>query len=156
MRQIIFPGLFLLLLAAPLNAQQASYPLHIGDRWQYLEDLSYTYQTTIERDTMMPNGHRYAATPWFWYQRQEGDTVYYYPNPFNPTTTIRYALPHRSHVTLTVFNTLGQQVATLVDREVEAGYNEVQLDAAGLASGVNFYRLLVGDFVQTKKLCIVR
>ena len=66
-----------------------------------------------------------------------------YPNPFNPSTTIRYALPHRSHVTLAFFNTLGQQVATLVPGEQEAGYNETTFDAHGLASGVYLCRLQV-------------
>ncbi len=79
-----------------------------------------------------------------------------YPNPFNPTTTIEYALPHRSHVSLTVFNMLGQQVATLVNGEVEAGYHGVQFNAAGLASGVYFYRLQTPGFVQTRKLLLVR
>ena len=75
-----------------------------------------------------------------------------YPNPFNPSTTIRFAIPERSHVQLTVFNTLGQQVATLVQGEQEAGYHEVQFDASELASGVYLYRLQAGDFVQTRKL----
>ncbi len=79
-----------------------------------------------------------------------------YPNPFNPSTTIRYGLPNRSYVTLTVFNPLGQQVATLVQDEQEAGYHEVQFDASGLASGVYLYRLQAGDFVQTRKLVFVR
>jgi hypothetical protein len=78
-----------------------------------------------------------------------------YPNPFNPSTTIRYGLPVRSHVTLSIFNTLGQQVATLVQGEQEAGYHEAVFDASGLASGVYLYRLQVGDFVQTKKLVLV-
>jgi hypothetical protein len=94
-----------------------------------------------------------------------------YPNPFNPSTTIRYGLPQRSHVELTVFNTLGQQVAALVQGEEDAGYHEVRFDAGGLSSGVYFYRLQVrapayalpedsksgaGSFVETKKLIVIR
>ena len=79
-----------------------------------------------------------------------------YPNPFNPTTTIRYALPSRSHVTLTVFNTLGQQVATMVNETQGAGYHEVKFDGSGLASGVYFYRLKAGEYVATKRLLVVR
>ncbi len=79
-----------------------------------------------------------------------------YPNPFNPTTTIQYALPHRSHVTLTVFNTLGQQVATLVYGDIDAGFHSVQFHASGLASGVYFYRLAAGSYVDTMKLLLIR
>jgi hypothetical protein len=79
-----------------------------------------------------------------------------YPNPFNPTTTIRYALPQRSDVTLTVVNTLGQQVATLVNESEEAGYHEVRFDGNGLASAVYFYRFRAGDFAQTRKCSLVR
>ncbi len=78
-----------------------------------------------------------------------------YPNPFNPSTTIRYAVPHRSQVTLTVFNTLGQQVATLVNCELEPGYHEATFDGSGFSSGVYFYRLAAGDFVATKKLTLL-
>jgi hypothetical protein len=79
-----------------------------------------------------------------------------YPNPFNPTTVIRYDLPQRSHVTLAVFNALGQQVATLVDGSEETGYHEVKFDGTGLASGVYFYRIQAGTFVQAKKLVLLR
>ena len=79
-----------------------------------------------------------------------------YPNPFNPTTTIRYGLPQRAYVTLTVFNTLGQAVATLVQEEQNAGYHDVRFYGSGLASGVYFYRLQAGDFVQAKKFVILR
>jgi len=79
-----------------------------------------------------------------------------YPNPFNPTTTIRYVLPHYSHVQLFVFNTLGQQVATLVNVEVEAGYHAVMFNAEGLASGVYFYRLQGGGYTQVRKMLLVR
>ena len=79
-----------------------------------------------------------------------------YPNPFNPSTTIRYGLPERSHVTLTVFNSLGQQVATLVEGEREAGHHDVVFDASHLASGVYLYRLVAGEFVQTRKLLLMK
>ncbi len=79
-----------------------------------------------------------------------------YPNPFNPSTTIRYALPQRSHVSLSVYNALGQNIFELVNREEESGYHEVRFDAANLASGVYFYRIQAGSFVETKKLMLLR
>jgi hypothetical protein len=79
-----------------------------------------------------------------------------YPNPFNPATSIRYGLPSRSHVILTIFNSLGQQVATLVQGDREAGYHEVRFDASELASGVYLYRMSAGDFVQTKRFLLVK
>jgi len=79
-----------------------------------------------------------------------------YPNPFNPPTTIRYGLRNRLHVTLTVFNTLGQQVALVQNGEQEAGYHEVKFDGSWISSGVYFYRMQAGDFVATKRLLLVR
>ena len=79
-----------------------------------------------------------------------------YPNPFNPSTTIRYRLPSCSHVTLTVFNTLGQQVATLVEGEMEAGDHEVKFDAFGLASGVYLCRLQAGTTLLTREMFCIR
>jgi hypothetical protein len=79
-----------------------------------------------------------------------------YPNPFNPSTTIRYGLPNRSQVTLTIFNTLGQQVAQLIKGEMDAGVHEVKFDGSGLSSGVYLYRLRAGDFVQTRKLLLLQ
>lgn len=79
-----------------------------------------------------------------------------FPNPFNPSTTISYALPRRSNVMLTVFNTLGQQVATLVNGEIGAGFHSVEFNAAGLASGAYFYKLQGGSYVDTKRLLLIR
>jgi hypothetical protein len=78
-----------------------------------------------------------------------------YPNPFNPSTTIRYSLPTRLHVTLTVFNPLGQQVAVLVNGEQDAGSHDVQFNASGLPSGVYFYRLQAGAYVETRHLVLL-
>jgi len=79
-----------------------------------------------------------------------------YPNPFNPTTTLRYGLPRRSYVSLVVYNTTGQRVATLVQGEREPGFYEVSFDATDLASGVYFYRLQAGSFLETRKLLLLR
>ena len=79
-----------------------------------------------------------------------------YPNPFNPSTTIRFSLPRHSHVSLTVFNTLGEKVATIVDGEELEGYHEVRFDAAHLASGTYLCRLRAGDLVQTRTLLLIK
>jgi hypothetical protein len=79
-----------------------------------------------------------------------------YPNPFNPSTTIRYGLPARLHVSLTLFTTLGQDVATLVQGEQDAGYHEVRFDASGMASGVYFCRMQAGAYVESRKLLLIR
>ena len=79
-----------------------------------------------------------------------------YPNPFNPTTTIQFELPEKSDVVLDVFNILGEKVATLINEEMSAGAKKVVFNAAGLSSGVYFYRLKAGNFVEVKKLTLLR
>jgi len=79
-----------------------------------------------------------------------------YPNPFNPVTTIRYALPRGSHVVLSLSTALGQRAAELVNRVEGPGVHEVKLDATNLASGVYIYTLRAGDFVQSKRLVLLR
>jgi photosystem II stability/assembly factor-like uncharacterized protein len=79
-----------------------------------------------------------------------------YPNPFNPSTTISYDLPRRSYVTLKIFNVLGQEVATLVNEIQEEGFKSVKFDAGGLSSGVYFYQLQADNFVENKKMILLR
>ncbi len=79
-----------------------------------------------------------------------------YPNPFNPVTTITYALPAAGHVTLSVYNTLGQVVAALVNESQEAGYRSVSFDAAGIPSGVYVYRITAGSFTDVKKMLLLK
>lgn len=83
------------------------------------------------------------------------------PNPFNPVTTIRFDLPHAEHVKLVVYNVKGELVATLADQNMTAGHREITWDAKDsggrtATSGVYFYRLVAGDFVETKKMILLR
>jgi hypothetical protein len=87
-----------------------------------------------------------------------------YPNPFNPATVIRYSLPARVGptflsvypVSLRVYNMLGQIVATLVDADEQPGYKSVSWDASTMPSGIYYYRLSAGTFIETRKMLVVR
>ena len=79
-----------------------------------------------------------------------------YPNPFNPTTVIKYSVPMASRVTLKVYNILGSEVATLVNGEKAVGNYSVTFNGSNLASGIYFYQIKAGSFVQTKKLVLMK
>jgi hypothetical protein len=84
-----------------------------------------------------------------------------YPNPFNPTTTIKYQLPRTSEVRLTVYNVLGQAVRRLVDAKVEAGYHSVEWDGsnevgAQVASGIYIYRFTADNYLNVQKMILMK
>jgi hypothetical protein len=79
-----------------------------------------------------------------------------YPNPFNPTTTIGFHLPKSSFTTLKIYNALGQEVATLVDKQLSPGTFKSEWDASGMASGMYFARLTAGQYTETRKLMLVK
>ena len=79
-----------------------------------------------------------------------------YPNPFNPTTTLSFVIGHLSFVTLKVYDVLGREVANLVNEEKQAGRYEIKFNAGKLASGIYFYQINAGNYVQTRKMVILK
>ena len=79
-----------------------------------------------------------------------------YPNPFNPSTTIKYSIPHQSNVILKIYDVLGKEIETLVNEEKTVGNYQVEFDASSFSSGVYFYQLRAGEFVQTKKMLLLK
>ncbi len=112
---------------------------HLGS-WYELDDLAFSGATSVGP----------GAPPAAYALDQN------FPNPFNPATTIRYSVAHRSHVTLAVFNMLGENVATLVNDMQEPGSHDVRFDGTGLASGAYFYRLQSDGFVETRELQLLK
>jgi len=79
-----------------------------------------------------------------------------YPNPFNPSTKIKFAVPEKSNVLIKVYDILGSEVATLVNKEMDAGWYENNFNAVGLSSGVYLFRMEAGSYVSTKKMILLR
>ena len=103
-------------------------------------DGKYEYSNIIEVD-ITPNN--------YWLSQN-------YPNPFNPSTKIKYAVPQTSAVILKVFDILGNEIETLVNEEKTVGDYEVEFDASNIPSGVYVYQLRTADFIQTKKMILVK
>jgi hypothetical protein len=104
-------------------------------------DGSYTFSDIIDVE---------VATPMEFSLEQN------YPNPFNPTTTLSFAISHSSFVILKIYDVLGNEVATLVNEEKYAGSYDVRFNASNLSSGIYFYKLQAGKFMQTKKMVLLR
>jgi len=79
-----------------------------------------------------------------------------YPNPFNPTTTIGFGVQNKSNVKITLLNSIGEEVAVILNEEREPGFYQVEFNASYLPSGVYFYRMHSGNFVQTKKMLLLK
>jgi|WetSurMetagenome_2_1015567.scaffolds.fasta_scaffold04878_3 PKD repeat protein len=79
-----------------------------------------------------------------------------YPNPFNPSTIITYSIPQSSNVSLKIYDILGNEIATLVNEQKEAGSYKIQFDAAKLSSGVYFYSIQAGDFLESRRMLLMK
>ena len=79
-----------------------------------------------------------------------------YPNPFNPSTTLVYSLPEASLTSLKIYDAIGNEVAVVVDEINSAGIHQTEFDAAGLSSGIYYYTLQAGSFIETRKMILLR
>ncbi len=79
-----------------------------------------------------------------------------YPNPFNPTTNITFSIPAKAHVIIELFNILGEKVSTILSKEMETGSYKIQWQGSNFPSGIYFYRMKANDFIQTKKLVLIK
>jgi len=117
--------------------------LIIGDQDGGLRLYLYQSSTDIERAIFNEFPRNYSISQ-------------NYPNPFNPCTTIRYSIPKQSNVALKLYDVLGSEVATLVNKEQSRGNYEVEFDGSELGSGIYFNRLQAGDFVETRKMILLK
>jgi hypothetical protein len=104
-------------------------------------DGTFTYSNIILIDAVKPDKFALSQN---------------YPNPFNPSTTISFAIPELAKVNLVIYNSLGENIAELVNTTLEAGYHQVNFDASNFPSGVYFYKIHAGNFMQTRKMLLVK
>lgn len=105
----------------------------------------------LHGDTLMTNLYNITETI-----PEEFSLHQNYPNPFNPSTKIKFSLPSAQFTKLKVYNLLGQEMSTLVNQQLQPGSYEYTFDASGLSSGVYFYRMESGEYVQTKKFVLLK
>ncbi len=130
---------------------RAGIPIHFGapDNSQflpftlYLDDIEVTVVTTGIKDQLSSLPKNYSLSQ-------------NYPNPFNPTTAIDYQLPKSGHVSLKVYDMLGNEIATLVNENKEAGSYTANFNAGNISSGVYFYTLQASGYTMTKKLVVLK
>jgi hypothetical protein len=123
------------LIAAPADSNY----LHVGSYF-LLDDIAFSGSVGVSENTdNTPNATQLVQN---------------YPNPFNPTTNFQFSIAHAGFVSLKVFDLLGREGATLVSEELPAGNHTQQWNASAIPSGVYFYRLQSGLFVETKKFVL--
>ncbi|MGB5287020.1 MAG: T9SS type A sorting domain-containing protein, partial [Ignavibacteriaceae bacterium] len=132
-------------------------PMNPGNPW-------WPAQGTLANDMGHVGGSSSLWGFWDWPMPVESSSLsvsefalmYNYPNPFNPSTTIKYEIKELTDVELKVFDILGKEIITLVNEEKQPGSYEIVFDATSFPSGVYFYQLRAGSFVETKKMVLLR
>jgi len=152
-----------------LNLYSHSYHIYnINNDFVLSEGIGFTYQYSFDHPW---NNFKYQLSAAQIDSVQYGDFVstveqanqpksfkvdQNYPNPFNPTTTISYELPQQSDVQITIYNLLGKQVTTLLSETQDAGLQSIQWNATNVPSGMYFYQIRAGDYVQTRKMVLLK
>lgn len=116
-----------------------------GTGWEKLFDITLTWTQVV---TGLDNNGNISPI--------EYNLAQNYPNPFNPTTTINYSVPLAGLVTVKIYDVLGNDIKTLVNKEESAGDHSIQFNGSDLASGVYFYRMSAGNFINTKKFILMK
>lgn len=116
--------------------------VNVGRVYLFLNSLSVESEHTVQCQSML--------------QAEQFELFQNYPNPFNPITTIRFNIPTASHVTLKIFNILGEQIMTLIDNELDTGMHQVNFHSENLASGIYFYQLDTGNFNVKRKMLVLK
>ena len=109
-----------------------------------MENESYTFSillTDLVENDLIPQDYRLDQN---------------YPNPFNPSTTIKFSLPKASHVDLSIYNLLGEKVIEVLNEFMNTGHHEKNINLQTLSSGIYVYKLNAGDFMQTKKMILMK
>lgn len=141
-RQYVFQGAFVQLSGVRISCSS-------NQNWIGLYELAvYGEFAGTPKVTIQPGNETSLPTTLFLHQN--------YPNPFNPMTVISYSLPEAAHVSLDVYNILGQKVATLVNARQEAGNHSVQWNGEHCSSGIYFYRISTDQAVETKKMLLLK
>jgi hypothetical protein len=152
------------------------YQFWVNNNWLNVSRSSYTHD--VHNNLLEELNQHWDGSNWENYWRitsnyiivgidqSEGDVNSYqlsnnYPNPFNPSTKIKYQIPERSFVTLKVYDVLGNEITTLVNEEKPAGNYEVEFNVGqdsspDIASGIYFYQLKADNYVETKKMILLR
>jgi hypothetical protein len=163
-------ALLALVLAAPAAAQYQINESVIGSGGTDASGGSYQLLGTVGQPAIgVTAGGSYINEIGFWYmpgwiltgiEDEELPLRTFFgqnfPNPFNPVTILSYGLATAAHVTIKVYDVSGREVRTLVDRDMEPGRYQATLDANGLAGGVYFARMTAGDYIENKKLVLIK
>jgi hypothetical protein len=170
MRIALAVVLVALVLSAPAGAQYQINESVIGSGATDASGGSYQLLGTVGQPAIgVVSGGSYINEIGFWYMPgwvltgvEDSEFPKHFglgqnfPNPFNPVTTFRLAVPREARVTVTLYDVAGRVVRELADREFEPGYHEVAVSAEGLASGVYFCRMTAGDFTETTKMLLLK